>query len=163
MNELTQKFYSAILNNDIEECKNQIINVKLHEITSFFCMTFLHIAVYYKRLVICKLLIEHGAPINVYSQSGRTPLMESAQNGEIDICKLLLEHGAIVNDTCNNNCTALYLASIHGHIDICKLLLEYASDPTICDRHGRSCVDVSKTEDIYLLLCGSGNKTKSCK
>jgi ankyrin repeat protein len=46
---------------------------------------------------IARMLIEHGAMVNVKQQAGATPLHSAAQNGNIDLLVLLLEHGAEIN------------------------------------------------------------------
>uniref|UniRef100_A0A3B4HD09 Uncharacterized protein n=1 Tax=Pundamilia nyererei TaxID=303518 RepID=A0A3B4HD09_9CICH len=45
-------------------------------------------------MVSCKLLVLHGAVVNVADLWKFTPLHEAAAKGKYDICKLLLQHGA---------------------------------------------------------------------
>lgn len=43
---------------------------------------------------VVKLLIEHGASVNVQSQSGFTPLYMAAQENHERVVRFLLNHGA---------------------------------------------------------------------
>lgn len=54
----------------------------------------LHSAVAGRHLVIARMLLENGAPVNVVQQDGFTPLHGAAQNGQAEMIDLLLEYGA---------------------------------------------------------------------
>jgi ankyrin repeat protein len=69
-----------------------------------------------------RMLIEHGADINVRTQQGQTPLMVAARrNGNADLVRLLLEKGA---DTKTPGDTTLIPAAQSGDVDIMRLLIE---------------------------------------
>jgi hypothetical protein len=55
---------------------------------------------------VVRLLLEHGADINVQSRSGRTPLHEASYEGALEVVRLLLEHGADVEAKTNSGKTA---------------------------------------------------------
>jgi hypothetical protein len=68
-------------------------------------------------------LIDHGADVNVFSQSGLTPLMEAASRGQTEVVKLLLAAKADVNlRSAAHDATALTFAVNNGHSDIANLL-----------------------------------------
>lgn len=77
----------------------------------------------------CKLLIEHGADVNVKTVRGETPLHKIACGANTEICKLLLEHGADVNVKDKYYNTPLYRATRWGnHKETCDLLKEYGAE-----------------------------------
>ncbi|HYP09421.1 MAG TPA: ankyrin repeat domain-containing protein, partial [Bryobacteraceae bacterium] len=69
-----------------------------------------------------RLLIEHGADVNVRTQQGRTPLMAAAKrNGNADLVRLLLEKGADVKSPGD---TTLIPAAQSGDVEIIRLLIQ---------------------------------------
>ena len=54
----------------------------------------LHEAALKGHLDIVKLLIDHGAEVNVRAENGDTPLHDASENGHLSVVKLLLERGA---------------------------------------------------------------------
>lgn len=75
---------------------------------------------------ICKLLIAHGANVNLRKsdREGSSALMSAARRGNLEICILLLKHGADVNQIDNFGHTALTEAISWNKTDICKLLID---------------------------------------
>jgi len=57
----------------------------------------LAIASHSDRLPIAKMLIEHGADVNLSDRSGRSTLDIAILYGQVPIVKLLLDHGARIN------------------------------------------------------------------
>ena len=45
---------------------------------------------------VVKLLLEHGAQVDLQEENGWSALMSASQNGHGEVVKLLLEHGAQV-------------------------------------------------------------------
>jgi ankyrin repeat protein len=80
---------------------------------------------------VLRLLLEHGADINVQGGGGETPLYWASMNGVLGVVRVLLEHGADVEVKDNNGETALQLASAawrwRSHDKIVKLLREYGA------------------------------------
>lgn len=71
-----------------------------------------------------QLLIDAKANVNVQSNMGITPLMESAAGGHLETVKFLLEHGASVDTvTISNGWTAIVHAASGGHVDVVRALL----------------------------------------
>ena len=76
---------------------------------------------------VLRLLLEHGAEINVQNRVGRTPLHRASFNGALEVVRLLLEHGADVEAKNIVGGTALQEAAERGHDAVVELLLEYGA------------------------------------
>ena len=74
-----------------------------------------------------RLLLEHGADINVQNRVGRTPLHRASFNGALEVVRLLLEHGADVEAKNIVGETALQEAADRGHDNVVKLLREHGA------------------------------------
>src|SRR5262249_17317380 len=74
-------------------------------------VTPLHSPAAARQVAIARVLIKHGAKVNVAQvDSGFTPLHEAALNGDLEFAKLLLEHGADVNAKMTDGKTPLSFA-----------------------------------------------------
>jgi ankyrin repeat protein len=82
---------------------------------------------YFKDGSVVRLLLEHGADINVQDHVGQTPLHWASFNGALEIGRLLLEHHADVEAKDNNGKTALQVAAEEGHGKVGELLREYGA------------------------------------
>ena len=106
-----------------------------------------------------KLLLEHGAKVNIQKNDGWTALMLSAGNSRThsseETVKLLLEHGAKVNIQDKNGTTALMISAIYSRTDsseeTVKLLLEHGTDVDIQNKKGLTA----------LMLAARNSKTDS--
>ena len=76
---------------------------------------------------LAKLLIDHGAEVNVAQHGGWTPLHEAAAHGQNEIVKLLLDHGAKRGATSEDGKTPIDMARQNGHKKTVKLLEDEAS------------------------------------
>jgi ankyrin repeat protein len=76
---------------------------------------------------VLRLLLEHGADINVRSRSGWTPLYLASMNGALEVVRLLLEHGADVEAKDKYGGTALQVATGGRHDKVVKLLREHGA------------------------------------
>ncbi len=111
-------------------------------------------------LEIVKLLVEHGATIDIGKERGeRTALIEAAGQGHVDVVKFLLEKGADVNAR-GNGLTPLLLASAWGNLpagppgDKTKtiyVLLENGADVNVQDE---SWLKTGRTPLMYAVLQG---------
>ena len=61
--------------------------------------SYLHWAVYHKKIDIVKVFLEHTANVHQTSTNGNTPLHAACANGDIEMAKLLIQHGADINAT----------------------------------------------------------------
>jgi ribosomal protein L33 len=103
-----------------------------------------------------KLLLDHGANVNMQSNKGCSALYVSSRNGHTETAKLLLDHGACVNE----GRSALYASSRNGHTETAKLLLDCGANVNMQNNKGLSALYVSSrnghTETAKLLLdCGA--------
>jgi ankyrin repeat protein len=104
-----------------------------------------------------RLLIEHGANVNIQSKQGRTPLMLAAlRDGGSDIVALLLAKGADVKAKDNRGDTALGLAAETGDAAIMRLLLDKGADVNGRNRKGETpliqAATSARPEAVRLLL-----------
>jgi ankyrin repeat protein len=77
---------------------------------------------------VLRLLLEHGADINVQDRDGWTPLHTALEFGALlEVMGLLLGHGADVEAKNNNGKTALQLAADRGRDEVVKLLREHGA------------------------------------
>jgi hypothetical protein len=74
---------------------------------------------------VLRLLLEHGADINVQNRLGWTPLHLASINGALEVVRLLLEHGADVEVKGNDGKTALQEAAGRGYDKVVELLREH--------------------------------------
>ena len=74
---------------------------------------------------VLRLLLEHGADMNVQTQKGRTPLHVASDSGALEAVRLLLEHGADAEVKDGDGMTALQVAANIGHDEVVKLLREH--------------------------------------
>lgn len=77
---------------------------------------------------IAKILIDHGADINIRTSAGASPLLLAAQNGYEDIVSLLISKHAIIDNTDIHGNTPLFFASKNNHLEIVKMLVKCGSN-----------------------------------
>jgi hypothetical protein len=76
---------------------------------------------------VVRLLLEHGADLNVQDKVGRTPLQSASMRGMLEVVRLLLEHGADVEVKNSFGKTALQEAAGNGHSEVVELLREHGA------------------------------------
>jgi ankyrin repeat protein len=121
----------------------------------------LHAAVFYKRVEVCRLLLQYKADIHAHNNKGRTPLHDAARRYEVNIARLLLEHGADVNARDNWRSTPLHLAAEDGSLDVARLLVEHGANIDTEDNEGRTAFQVASEEgnhDVVKFLSDRGSK-----
>jgi ankyrin repeat protein len=82
---------------------------------------------YFKDGSVLRLLLEHGADINVQNQLGWSPLHLASINGALDVGHLLLGHGADVQAKGNDGKTALQEAADRGYNEVVELLRKHGA------------------------------------
>jgi uncharacterized protein len=70
----------------------------------------------------CRLLIEAGADVNAQQADGFTPLMEAAQEGDVELAKMFLDAGADPSIARDDGTDAMSLAETGRHQAIINLL-----------------------------------------
>lgn len=95
---------------------------------------------------VARLLIEHGADVNVKTSYEITPLMNAVGNAEM--LELLLNHGADVHATDDKGMTALAHAAQSGRYHTAMLLIKHGADIT---------VETDSGETLLILASGGGN------
>jgi ankyrin repeat protein len=100
--------------------------------------TSLHIASYFGRADMVRVLLSAGANASAENAQGQTPLHlvpqgpYFSQGDGVDATQLLLEHGVDVNAQDKNHATPSNLASCYGRTKIATLLLQYGGKPYVC-------------------------------
>jgi len=105
-----------------------------------------------------KLLLEHGALVDLLQENDVTPLIVAAgyrasaidtrgrfRNEEeaMAATRLLLEYGADVNARADNGQTAIFGAATNGWNDMVMLLVEHGADINVRDNSDNSVVDAA--------------------
>jgi ankyrin repeat protein len=104
----------------------------------------LHFAAWSRDLNILRLLIEHGADVNLSAVDGSTALIavttddNSFQLADLECTKLLVEHGADVNAQDKEGRTPLMGASFYGELAVVKFLREHGARVETTDARGRT-------------------------
>ncbi len=108
---------------------------------------------------VMKLLIEHGANVNLPTATGVTPLMAAAGNGSINLdtrgrykteaqaieaVELLVKSGADINARDRNGWTALHGAAGWGWNSMVKALVANKIELMAKDAQGRTAADIAK-------------------
>jgi hypothetical protein len=76
---------------------------------------------------VLRLLLEHGADINVQNRIGWTALHWASYKGALEVVRLLLERGADVEAKDNDGQTALQVAARYGREKVVELLREHGA------------------------------------
>ena len=85
----------------------------------------LHLAAQSGSVEICKVLLDHGANIEITNGSGDTPFFVALRLGHVDCVKLLIDRGCDVNAKNNNSNSGLdarWLAVFQNQPEILKIL-----------------------------------------
>jgi Ankyrin repeats (3 copies)/Ankyrin repeats (many copies) len=81
----------------------------------------------FKDVSVLRLLLEHGADINVQNRIGWTALHGASYKGALEVVRLLLERGADVEAKDNDGQTALQVAVRYGREKVVELLREHGA------------------------------------
>jgi len=74
---------------------------------------------------VLRLLLEHGADINVQHRDSRTPLHVASTEGALEVVRLLLEQGADIEAKDDGGKTPLQVATDLRRDEVVKLLREH--------------------------------------
>jgi len=84
-----------------------------------------------------RVLLDHGAHVNLQNDVNWTPLHEASDEGHLKVVQLLLEHEATLNAQTIYGSTPVYLASTNGHLEVVRLLLGHGADVHIQTSFGQ--------------------------
>jgi ankyrin repeat protein len=82
----------------------------------------IHSACAISSAALTKLLLRHGASVNIKQTNDITPLHETAHNGNTELTRLLIEHGADINARTKDGLTPLAMALEKGFTETAELL-----------------------------------------
>lgn len=113
-----------------------------------------------KSLEVTKLLLDHGAPVDIIYKSSGTALQRAARHCPDDLklsmARLLIEYGANVNAKPGfHGTTALIAATRENDMALARLLLDHGADPNE-DSDPLICAAAYGKEDIARLLLARG-------
>lgn len=86
-------------------------------------------------VTVCKLLIDHKAPVNLRSVKKQTPLCLAAQKGFSKVVHLLIEHGADPNNEAEGKYTPLHLSASNGYAETVEVLLGHGARVDVTTRN----------------------------
>ena len=89
-------------------------------------------------IAVVKILLRHGANVNLSDDLGRTALLHSCIEGYYEVVQELLNDGAAVNTITDKGGTALTVASTNGHHKIVSLLIEKGAILDLSGSPGRT-------------------------
>ncbi|KAN0137681.1 Ankyrin repeat-containing domain protein [Lactarius tabidus] len=107
---------------------------------------------------VVRLLLGHGAIVNLYDIRRNTALHFTASEGHLEVARMLLERGADVNSQNDEGLTPLQRASQvrrEGQQDIMRLLLDHGANVDMHDNSGNTVLHFAASEghpDIMQLL-----------
>ena len=108
--------------------------------------TALHLAAFFGKSEIARLLIDSGAAVDTYTTNdfANQPLHAAAAGRHIEVCRVLLAAGADVNATQHGGSTPLHEAAQHGDVELTELLLSAGADPAIALPDGTTPADMAE-------------------
>jgi ankyrin repeat protein len=107
--------------------------------------TALHFAAFFGKPEAAKVLLEHGASVDVYTRNpfANQPLHAAAAGRHIVVCRVLLAAGADVNATQHGGFTPLHEAAQHGDVEMTELFLSAGADPGLTTDAGETAADLA--------------------
>ncbi len=102
--------------------------------------TALHLAAFFGKAEVARLLLDNGAGVDVYTRNpfANQPLHAAAAGRHIEVCRVLLAAGADVNATQHGGFTPLHEAAQHGDVEMTELFLSAGADPALVTDAGET-------------------------
>ncbi|MGE3164007.1 MAG: ankyrin repeat domain-containing protein [Planctomycetota bacterium] len=106
----------------------------------------LHLACFFDRIQVVRLLLERDADPNVAAEnlSEVHPIHSAVAARSVEIVKLLLEHGADPNARQHGGWTPLHAAAMHGHQELARLLLAHQADRSAFSDDGKDAATLAE-------------------
>jgi uncharacterized protein len=117
--------------------------------------TALHLAVFAEQEDAARVLIEHGADVDVRSTAAIArvpPLGTAAFVHSAPLARLLLDANADINGQGAGGFTALHTAAQNGDQELVDLLLERGADPSLMTAEGKRPGDLAQGEVLRSML-----------
>jgi ankyrin repeat protein len=117
--------------------------------------TALHLGVYAEQEEAARVLIDHGADVDVHSTGTIArvpPLGTAAFVRSVRLARLLLDAGADVNGSEDGGFTALHTAAGNGDEELVRLLLDRGADPDLATSQGKRPADLARSEAVRVIL-----------
>ena len=159
---IEDNLHLAVLRNDAEAVMTYLENGTDVNGVNKYGYTAIHNAACMGHADILRVLIRHGADINVrVGVPQKTVLMDAVLLGQQECARLLLEAGADVNAMDLNAQTALMYAAPSGNLGLIRMLLDSGADVNAQDEWGLTAlIRAAHSQDatvIQLLIERSAN------
>jgi len=96
----------------------------------------LNFAIIYKNLEITKILINHGAPVDICADDGYSPLTRAVGNNLSQIIDFLVKHKANINACDANGNLPLEVAVYKSHLNLIQKLINLGAKVNLIDNDG---------------------------
>ena len=112
---------------------------------------------------VARILLEHGAVVNVQDNNGATPLHVSAEVGTVEVARVLLEYGANIGAEDKIGRTPLHETAgdqtyrvDYGRVEVARVLLEHGANVAAKDGKGKTpmhdAAEYGRVEVVRVLL-----------
>eukprot|EP00960_Hanusia_phi_P027671 746948-Hanusia_phi.AAC.6 len=88
----------------------------------------LHLATWMNKKEAAKLLVQHGAPVNVRNRAGQHPVAWAARHNDTAILELMLKEGASPNTADDQGFAPLHFCAGRNAVEACKMLLDHGAN-----------------------------------
>lgn len=108
--------------------------------------TALHFAAFFGKAEAARMLLEHGAGVDVYTRNAfaNQPLHAAAAGRHIELCRILLAADADVNATQHGGFAPLHESAQAGDVELTELFLSAGADPAARSDPGETPADVAE-------------------
>jgi uncharacterized protein len=109
--------------------------------------TALHFAAFFGKAEAARVLLEHGASVDVYTRNpfANQPLHAAAAGRHLEVSRILIAGGADVNATQHGGYTPLHEAAQHGDVEMTELFLSAGADRAATTDAGETPADLAAT------------------
>jgi ankyrin repeat protein len=108
----------------------------------------LHLAAFFGKVDVVRLLLNKGAQVNARSTNAmeNMPLHAAAAGRHVDVIKVLIDHGATVNARQHGGWTPLHAAGQNGDLETAKVLVEGGADVQSRADNNQTALDLALTK-----------------